>query len=198
MQLIFVKFKNITKIPTQKCHGASRRSCYIADTEGMEKRVYKFCWWHEPHANREIFYSFFLSCWISYKILQFMFLNIALIELVYICSNLPLKFNFLNKHSWQRGPNPPVSSTPSFFKFCPSIWYHIHTNTHPHKHTQHTQGPLDWHTHINIYLPHLLRAHSSYLYYNAWIIHWYQKFTFHNVFSVQTLFTCKSHFSSVD
>ena len=100
-----------------------------------KKRVYKFCWWHEPHANREIFHSFFLSCWISYKILQFMFLNIALIELVYICSNLPLKFNFLNKHSWQRGPNPPVLSTPSFFKFCPpfDIAYtqtHTHTNTH--------------------------------------------------------------------
>ena len=36
---------------------------------------------------------------------------------------------------------------------------------HTHKHTQHIQGPVDWHTHINIYLHHLLCAHSSYLYY---------------------------------
>ena len=27
------------------------------------------------------------------------------------------------------------------------------------------QGPLDWHTHINIYLHHLICAHSSYLNY---------------------------------
>ena len=64
------------------------------------------------------------------------------------------------------------------------IWYHTHTNT------QHTQGPLDWDTHINIHLHHLLCSHSSYLYYNEWIIHWYQKYTFHNVFSFQKLFTC--------
>ena len=49
------------------------------------------------------------------------------------------------------------------------IWYHTHTNT------QHTQGPLDWDTHINIHLHHLLRSYGSYLYYNEWIIHWYQK-----------------------
>ena len=36
-------------------------------------------------------------------------------------------------------------------------------------------------------------AHSSCLNYIEWIIHWYQKFTFHNVFSFQKLFTCKSH-----
>ena len=41
--------------------------------------------------------------------------------------------------------------------------------SHTHKHTQHTQGPVDWHTHINIYLHHLLFAHSSYLYYIKWL-----------------------------
>ena len=41
-----------------------------------------------------------------------------------------------------------------------------------HKHTQHTQGPVDWHTHINICLHHLLCAHSSYLYYIRWLNKW--------------------------
>ena len=47
------------------------------------------------------------------------------------------------------------------------LWFDItHTNTHIHKDTQHFQGPVHWHTHINIYLHHLLCAQSSYLYYN--------------------------------
>ena len=37
-----------------------------------------------------------------------------------------------------------------------------HTQTQ--KHTHHTQRPVDWHTHINIYLHQLLFAHSSYHY----------------------------------
>ena len=72
------------------------------------------------------------------------------------------------------------------------IWYH---NTNTYKHTQYTQGPVDWNTHINIYLHHLLCAHSSYLYYIEWIIYRYQKFTFHNIFSFQKLFISKSHIS---
>ena len=40
---------------------------------------------------------------------------------------------------------------------------------HTHKYTQHTQGPEDWHTHINIYLHHLLCAYSSYLYDIKWL-----------------------------
>ena len=45
----------------------------------------------------------------------------------------------------------------------------------------------------------LLRSEGcSYLYYTEWIIHWHQKFTFHNVFSVQILFTCKSHICWLD
>ena len=64
--------------------------------------------------------------------------------------------------------------------FC---WYSdliSHKHIHTLKDTQYTQGPVDWHIHINIYLHHLLCAHNSYLYYTEWIIYWYQKFTFHN------------------
>ena len=50
------------------------------------------------------------------------------------------------------------------------IWYHKHTHTHTH--TQHTQGPVDWHSHINVYLHHLLCAQSSYLYYIKWLNKW--------------------------
>ena len=71
-------------------------------------------------------------------------------------------------------------------KFGTLGWYHIH------KDTQHTQGSVVWQTHINIYLHYLLCAYRICLSYSAWIIHWYQKFTFHNVFSFQKLFTCKS------
>ena len=75
------------------------------------------------------------------------------------------------------------------------IWYHTQKNND----TQHTQGPLDRHNLINLYLHHLLCAHSSYIYYNEWIIHWYQKFTFFcKVFSFQKLFTCKSHVCWLD
>ena len=78
---------------------------------------------------------------------------------------------------------------------------HTHIHTHKHTHTQtrttqrHTQGPVDWHTCINIYLHHLLCAHSSHLYCIEWIIHLYKKFTFHNLFSSQKIFTCQSHIS---
>ena len=40
-----------------------------------------------------------------------------------------------------------------------------------------------------MYLNQLLCARNSYLHYIEWISHWYQKFTFHNVFSSQKLFT---------
>ena len=66
----------------------------------------------------------------------------------------------------------------------------IHTHKHTHKDTQHTSGPVDWHTHVSLYLHQVLCAHSSYLYCNKWIIHWYQKLTSHNTFSFQNLFTC--------
>ena len=75
------------------------------------------------------------------------------------------------------------------------LWFDItHTKKHKHTHkdTQHTHRPVDQHTHLNIHLHQLLCAHSSYLYYIEWIIQWHQKLTFHNVFSFQRLFTCKS------
>ena len=73
----------------------------------------------------------------------------------------------------------------AFCCYSTLIWYQAHTSTHTHTHTHThtcTQGPVDWHSHINIYLCHLLCAHSSYLYYIEWIIHRCQEFTFHNVF----------------
>ena len=56
-----------------------------------------------------------------------------------------------------------------------SVFYATRYKSHTHTHTQHTQGPIDWHTHINIYQHHLLCAHSSYLYYTVWLIPWDQK-----------------------
>ena len=38
-------------------------------------------------------------------------------------------------------------------------WYYTHTNTQAH--TQHTQGSVHWHTHLNIYPHHLLCAHAA-------------------------------------
>ena len=57
------------------------------------------------------------------------------------------------------------------------ISYHTHKHTHTHTHTQQTQGPIDWHTHINIYWHHMLCPLSIYLYYIQWIICWHQTFT---------------------
>ena len=52
------------------------------------------------------------------------------------------------------------------------MWFFIGTLIWYHKHTRHTQGPVDWHTHINVYLHHLLCAQSSYLYYIKWLKKW--------------------------
>ena len=71
-----------------------------------------------------------------------------------------------------------------FFFYWYSDFVITHTNTY------HTLGQLDWHTHMNIFLHHLLCAHSSYLNYIKWLN---EKFT--DVFSFQKLFTCKSHVS---
>ena len=49
------------------------------------------------------------------------------------------------------------------------MWFFTDTLIWYHKHTQHTQGPVDWHTHINVYLHHLLCVQSSYLYYIKWL-----------------------------
>ena len=37
------------------------------------------------------------------------------------------------------------------------------TNTQTHKHTQHTQVPVEWHAHINVYLHQLLCAQSNFI-----------------------------------
>ena len=73
--------------------------------------------------------------------------------------------------------------------------------SHTHIKTQHTQGPVDWHTCMIIYLHNLLGAYSSYLYYIKWLnelFDWYQKI-FKNYslakksYSLfQKLFTCKT------
>ena len=63
----------------------------------------------------------------------------------------------------------------------------IHTQLYAY----YTKGPVDWHTHINIYLHQLLCAH---LYYIEWII----KNLLSNVFSFQKLLTCQSHICWLD
>ena len=54
----------------------------------------------------------------------------------------------------------------TYVLFLLVLWFDI-TNTQTH--IQHTQRPVDWHTHINEYLHHLLCAQSSYLYYIKWL-----------------------------
>ena len=68
--------------------------------------------------------------------------------------------------------------------FLMALWFDItRTRWNTHRDMQHTQVPVDWQTHMNIYLQHLLCAHSSCFYY------------IHDVFSFQKLFTCKGHIS---
>ena len=75
----------------------------------------------------------------------------------------------------------------------------LHTPTHTHAHkdtkTRNTLRGKKTDTHPFKYIHHLLCAHSNYLYYIEWSIHWYQNFTYHNVFSFQKLFTCTNHIS---
>ena len=62
------------------------------------------------------------------------------------------------------------------------------THTHTRQDTQHTPGASSL-THPYKYILLFTRcAHSSYFYYTEWVIHWYQKSTFHNDFSLQILF----------
>ena len=98
------------------------------------------------------------------------------------------------------------------------LWFdithtHAHTHTHTHTHTRtrtqtHTQthtptaqgGPSRLTHPCNyiftpflFYLQHFILFHQI----NKWIILTYQKFTFHNAFSFQKLFSCKCH-KSID
>ena len=119
-------------------------------------------------------------------------------------------------HSWQRGHSPHILWRPPYIAYCPLFQIlstpimsstcgfllvlqvditHIYKHTHTHtKHTAHSEA-VDLHNHLNIYLLHWLCAHSSYLYCIEWVIYWYQKITFHNVFSFQELFIYKGHMS---
>ena len=67
------------------------------------------------------------------------------------------------------------------------IWYYTHINT---------QNTIRGHQQTDT--PTVMCSTVICLYYIEWIIHWYQKFTFHNVFSVQKLFTGKSHICWLD
>ena len=67
---------------------------------------------------------------------------------------------------------------------------HTHTNTYIHtqRHTAHSGASRLIHPLIPPYkyifkFTLLVMSFSSYLYYIEWLIHWYEKFTFHNVFS---------------
>ena len=67
---------------------------------------------------------------------------------------------------------------------------HTHTHIHTQRHTAHSGASRLIHPLIHPYkyifkftLP--VMSFGSYLYYIEWLIHWYQKFTFHNVFSFQ-------------
>ena len=77
---------------------------------------------------------------------------------------------------------------------CTYTQTHTHTHTHTHIHTQrhtaHSGASRLIHPLIHPYkyifkftLP--VMSFGSYLYYIEWLIHWYQKFTFRNVFSFQ-------------
>ena len=69
----------------------------------------------------------------------------------------------ISTHSWQSLPNP-LFYEDSIYCLPPFFVQHTHTHTHIHKDTQRTQGPTDWHTHINLLTPLVLCAHSSFLY----------------------------------
>ena len=69
---------------------------------------------------------------------------------------------------------------------------HTHIHIHTHVHTDNTQGPVDWHTNIDIITSPVIR-HSSYLHYIDRIIHWYQKFILNSVFAFQKFRTSRSH-----
>ena len=71
--------------------------------------------------------------------------------------------------------------------FC---WY---SNLTSHTQTHTAYSGASRLTYVNIYLHQLLCARSSYLYYIEWIIHWYQKFTFHNVFFSKIIHLIKPH-----
>ena len=74
------------------------------------------------------------------------------------------------------------------------IWYHTHKHTQ--RHTAHLGDSRLAHPNKYIFTPPVMCSQHSVIYYIKWITHWYQKFTFHNVFSFQKLFISKTHISA--
>ena len=74
-----------------------------------------------------------------------------------------------------------------FFAGTP-VWYHTHKNTetNTHRDTQHIQGPIDWHTQIDIYLNQLLWAQSSYL-----LLHWINNSLISKIYFPKCIFCSK-------
>ena len=71
------------------------------------------------------------------------------------------------------------------------FWYYldlISDTRHKQSHTAHSGAVRPTYPYNR-----LLYAHSSYLYCIEWVICWYQKFTFHNVFAFQKSFFCRNH-----
>ena len=75
---------------------------------------------------------------------------------------------------------------------------HTHTHTHTHKDTQRHTAPWGGNrlTHPSKYILTLPAMCSQQLSVVHWIIHWFQKLTFHNIFSFQTLHTGRSRIFS--
>ena len=75
------------------------------------------------------------------------------------------------------------------------IWYHTHTNTQTH--TAHLGASRLTQPHKYIFPPPVMCSEQLPLLHSMikWITRWYQKFSFHDVFSFQKLFTCKSQIS---
>ena len=69
------------------------------------------------------------------------------------------------------------------------IWYNTHINTNTHRYTAHAGANRL--THPYKYIVTQYSMCSQRLSVLHWVIHWYQKFTFHNVSSFQKLLTCK-------
>ena len=102
---------------------------------------------------------FLLSCWMGdratfdvfYFLLNYI-MDLHMLSLGTVVPEGPWCVFYSTRHQVYWGLTHNVT-------FC---WY-PGLISHTLKHTQHTQGPLEWHIHINIYLHHLLCTHSSYL-----------------------------------
>ena len=81
--------------------------------------------------------------------------------------------------------------------FLAVLWFDItHIQTHKHRHTAHSQSSRLTHPYKFIFtLPVMCSQELSLLHWmNNSLNHYYKKITFHNVFSFQKLFICKSQY----